>query len=41
MGHKACTVCVAIANRVTKDFTEDYSQAIKNLVMHVLNSLAK
>lgn len=41
MGHQACTVCVAIANRVTKDFTDDYSQAIKNLVLHVLNSLVK
>jgi len=41
MGHRACTLCVAIANRVTKDFSEDYSQAIKNLALHVLDKMTE
>ncbi len=40
MGHEAVTLCVAIANRVSSRFLEDYKPAIDALVVRVLDKLA-
>lgn len=37
LGHKALTVCVVLANRVTGEFLNDYHGAIKDLAVKVLN----
>ncbi|MCK5137047.1 MAG: nucleoside phosphorylase [Bacteroidales bacterium] len=39
LGHEAITICVAIANRVTKDFLEDYKPPVDNLIKMVLEKL--
>ena len=39
MGHDALTLCVAIANRISKDFLEDYKTAINKLIRMVLEKL--
>ncbi len=41
MGHNALTICVAIANRATKDFSKDYHPAMDNLINTVLERLTK
>lgn len=40
LGHHAITLCVAIANRITSDFLEDYHPAIKLLAKMVLDKLS-
>lgn len=39
LGHKALTVCVAIANRVTKDFSKDYKPHVEKLIQTVLDRI--
>ena len=40
LGHEAITICVAIANRISKTFLEDYKPAIESLITMVLDKLA-
>lgn len=39
LGHNTLTVCVAIANRVTKDFSKDYKPYVAKLVETVLERI--
>lgn len=39
LNHKALTLCIIIANRVTGEFLTDYKPAVKNLVKKVLETL--
>lgn len=39
MGHNMLTVCVAIANRITHDFSKDYHPAVEKLIQTVLNRI--
>ncbi len=39
LGHHACSMNAIIANRVTLDFSEDYSKTIKSLIAYVLDAL--
>ncbi|MCB9360904.1 MAG: nucleoside phosphorylase [Flavobacteriales bacterium] len=41
LGHEACTVCVAIANRFTKEFSKDYHTPLNNLIDLVLLKLTE
>lgn len=36
LGHDACTVCAIIANRVRKEFSEDYKKDVERLIETVL-----
>lgn len=40
LGHRCLTVCVIIANRQTKKFTNDYSQSVKLLIENCLNKIS-
>jgi uridine phosphorylase len=40
LNHRALTICVVIANRVTGEFLTDYTSAMKTLAQHVLDSLS-
>ena len=39
LGHEAITICVAIANRISKVFLEDYIPAVDSLINMVLDKL--
>ncbi len=39
LGHKACTVCVIVANRLANSFSKDYHPAMEKLIQLVLNRL--
>ncbi|MCK4747102.1 MAG: phosphorylase, partial [Bacteroidales bacterium] len=39
LGHDAVTICVAIANRISLDFLEDYRPAVNDLITMVLDKL--
>lgn len=39
LNHRALTLCIIIANRVTGEFLTDYKPAVKNLVKKVLETL--
>jgi uridine phosphorylase len=41
LNHNALTICVIIANRVTKEYAGDYKPMVKNLVELVLDKLTK
>ena len=41
LGHHACTVCVAIANRFTNQFSENYKPSLENLIKIVLTRLTE
>lgn len=41
LDHHALTLCVAIANRVTHDFLEDYHSAVDALIIDVLDKLTQ
>ncbi|MCK4747012.1 MAG: nucleoside phosphorylase, partial [Bacteroidales bacterium] len=41
LGHQAITMCVAIANRITKSFLEDYKTHVDHLIVTVLDKLAE
>jgi uridine phosphorylase len=40
LGHEAITFCVAIANRITSRFLDDYQPAVQSLVRQVLHKLS-
>lgn len=40
LGHRCCTCCAIIANRVTKEYSEDYKPLIDRLIEQVLDRLA-
>lgn len=39
LGHRALTICVIIANRVTKTFSKDYKPRVEALIEYTLNKL--
>jgi uridine phosphorylase len=39
LGHEAVTLCVAVANRITKEFLDDYKPAMETLIRRVLDKL--
>ena len=39
LGHEALTLCVAVANRITKTFLDDYKPAMESLIRQVLDKL--
>ena len=39
LGHKALTICLVIANRVTGEFVQDYKPMMKDLALKVLNTI--
>ena len=39
--HQAITICVAIANRVTLEFLEDYHGAVDQLIVSILDKLTQ
>lgn len=39
LGHRAATICVALANRASGDFLADYDAPMETLIRHVLNSI--
>ena len=41
LNHQAVTVCVAIANRITLEFLEEYHSAVDGLILHVLEKLTE
>lgn len=40
LGHEAVTICVAIANRITEKFLEDYHGHVNDLILRTLEKLA-
>ena len=41
MGHKAATICVIIAQRVTKNVNTNYQLAVENMIQMALEKLSK
>lgn len=41
MGHEALTICVAVANRISKEFLEDYKPAMESLISRVLDKISR
>ncbi|MCX7862689.1 MAG: nucleoside phosphorylase [Bacteroidales bacterium] len=41
LGHNALTICVIIANRVTKTFSENYKPKVEELILYTLNKLTE
>lgn len=41
LGHRAITICVAIANRISLEFLEEYHEAVDRLITRVLDKLAQ
>jgi uridine phosphorylase len=41
LGHQTCTVCVIIANRITKQYSPDYPQYMDRLIELILERLTK
>ncbi|MCP4310894.1 MAG: nucleoside phosphorylase [Bacteroidetes bacterium] len=41
MGHQALTMCIAIANRITKSFLEDYKPHVDGLIRMTLDKLVE
>ncbi len=41
LGHKCCTCCAIIANRVAKAYSKDYHRTIDQLIVTVLDRLAR
>ncbi len=41
LGHRALTICVIIANRVTKSFSKDYKPRVEALIEYTLNKLTE
>ncbi|PJA08347.1 MAG: phosphorylase [Flavobacteriales bacterium CG_4_10_14_0_2_um_filter_32_8] len=39
LGHNACTICVIIANRFSKEFSKNYHPAVKKLIEQTLQKL--
>jgi uridine phosphorylase len=41
LGHNCLTICVIIANRMRKEFTQDYTKSIALLIENCLNTIAE
>jgi uridine phosphorylase len=41
LNHQAITICVAIANRISLEFLEDYHEAVDGLITRVLDKLTR
>ena len=41
LGHHAITMCVAVANRISKEFLVDYKPAMESLIEMVMDKIAK
>jgi uridine phosphorylase len=41
LGHQTCTVCAIIANRVAKQYSKNYHDAVEQLIQLVLERLTK
>ena len=41
LGHHAITICVAVANRISKEFLVDYKPAMESLIEMVLDKISK
>jgi uridine phosphorylase len=41
LGHQTCTVCVIIANRITKQYSQNYPQYMNQLIEQILERLTK
>ena len=41
LGHRAITICVAVANRISLEFLDDYHTAVDDLIINVLDKLAR
>ncbi|MCX7953623.1 MAG: nucleoside phosphorylase [Bacteroidales bacterium] len=41
LGHKALTICVIIANRITKTFSANYKESVKKLIEYTLHKLTE
>jgi len=41
LNHNAVTVCNIIANRIRKEYSQDYKKTVKDLILLVLNRLSK
>jgi uridine phosphorylase len=41
LGHRAITICVAVANRVSLEFLDDYHAAVDKLIINVLDKLTQ
>ncbi len=41
LGHHAITICVAVANRISKKFLVDYNPAMESLIEMVMNKILK
>ena len=41
LGHKTCTICTIIANRVTKEFCNDYHPYMNNMIKMTLERICK
>ena len=39
LGHKCCTICVIIANRMTNTFSKDYKSAVEQMIVSTLDKL--
>lgn len=39
LGHKACTVCTVVANRLRKEYSKDHDAAIERMIRQVLDRL--
>jgi uridine phosphorylase len=39
LGHKACTVCTVVANRLRKEYSKDHHAAVDRMIAHVLERL--
>ncbi len=41
LGHEAVTICVIIANRITKTYSKDYHPAVEQLIEYTLNKVTQ
>lgn len=41
MGHEALTICIAIANRISLSFLEDYKTKVDDLILNTLKTLVR
>ena len=41
LGHESCTICVIIANRITKEYNPDYAPYVNQLIEQTLQRLTK
>jgi uridine phosphorylase len=40
LGHRACTVCAVVANRLRKEYTKDHHVAVERMIDMVLERVA-